>query len=94
MSQNLWIRAKVNPAMEMAQWHNATEGPKHTESNIPDEYKEYLDVFEKKAAVTVSCGHLRYSVLYTHSRDTILCYWHLFFVATPHMVLNHLRYVQ
>ena len=36
--------------MEMAQRHNATEGPKHTESNIPDEYQEYLDVFEKKAA--------------------------------------------
>ena len=36
--------------MEMAQRQYAKEGPKITETTIPDKYKEYADVFEKKAS--------------------------------------------
>ena len=36
--------------MEMAQRQYAKEGPKITETTISDKYKEYADVFEKKAS--------------------------------------------
>ena len=36
--------------MEMAQRQYAKEGPKITETTIPDKYKEYADVFKKKAS--------------------------------------------
>ena len=48
--QPMWIRAKTNPAMELAQKHHAVEQPKVTEDTVPEEYREYQDVFEKKAA--------------------------------------------
>ena len=48
--QRCWIRAKINPAMEMAQKQYAETGPKTTETTIPVDYEGYRDVFEKKAS--------------------------------------------
>lgn len=44
-----WIRAKINPAMEMAQKHTG-QTPQTTENTIPPDYQDYRDVFEKKAS--------------------------------------------
>lgn len=44
---SMWINAKVNPAMAMAQ-RDAAENP--TKAELPKEYQEFKDVFEKKAA--------------------------------------------
>ena len=48
--RQVWIRAKINPAMELAQKHHAKEAPKVTEHAIPEDYADYQDVFEKKAS--------------------------------------------
>lgn len=42
---NLWINAKINPAMAFAQQANKQE-----KGQLPSEYAQYEDVFEKKAA--------------------------------------------
>lgn len=43
----MWINAKVNPAMAMAQ---QAEKDNPTKGKLPMEYQVYQDVFEKKAA--------------------------------------------
>lgn len=48
--QQTWIRAKINPAMDLAQRKQATEGKKTLEEMIPEPYQEFKDVFDKKAA--------------------------------------------
>ena len=45
-----WIRAKINPAMEMAQKAAKDVPQKSLSELIPMHYHEYLDVFEKKKA--------------------------------------------
>lgn len=42
---NLWIRAKINPAMAMAQ-----QAHDSAPREVPTPYQEYVSVFEKKAA--------------------------------------------
>lgn len=44
-SMNLWIRAKINPAMAMAQ-----QAHDSAPREVPTPYQEYASVFEKKAA--------------------------------------------
>lgn len=50
VNQNTWIRAKLNPAMMMAQDKAKTDKPKIVEELVPSHYQEYKDVFEKKAS--------------------------------------------
>lgn len=45
-----WIRAKVNPAMAMAQQASKDDVPKTLDELIPKSYHDFLDVFEKKKA--------------------------------------------
>lgn len=45
-----WIRAKIDPAMEMAQKHEQGKSTIPLEQLVPETYREYQDVFEKKAA--------------------------------------------
>lgn len=46
--QQRWIRAKINPSMELAQKQHTTA--KLDEHTIPNSYNDYRDVFEKKAS--------------------------------------------
>lgn len=50
IANNVWIRAKVNPAMAMAQQQQAQEKPKTFEEMLPAAYQEFTSVFEKKAS--------------------------------------------
>ena len=49
-TQNVWIRAKINPAMALAQHQHAQEKPKTLEEMVPEAYRQYAKVFEKAAA--------------------------------------------
>ena len=49
-TQNVWIRAKINPAMALAQNQHAQEKPKTFEEMVPEPYRKYARVFEKAAA--------------------------------------------
>lgn len=48
--QQTWIRAKINPAMELARKQQATEKKKTFEDLVPEPYQEFKDIFDKKAA--------------------------------------------
>lgn len=48
--QHTWIRAKINPSMELAQKAHAKEKSRSLEEMIPEPYREYKAVFEKKAS--------------------------------------------
>ena len=48
--RSVWIRAKVNPAMEMAQQENATKEARTKEEIVPQYLHEFLDRFDKKEA--------------------------------------------
>lgn len=45
LTMNLWIRAKINPAMALAQ-----QASGNAQKNIPTAYQDFAQVFEKKAA--------------------------------------------
>ena len=50
IARNVWIQAKVNPAMAMAQQHHKGEKTKTFDEMLPEAYKDYALVFEKKAS--------------------------------------------
>lgn len=50
VNQNVWIRAKINPAMALAQGHSKIDSQQTIEELVPSQYLTYKKVFEKKAA--------------------------------------------
>ena len=50
MTRNTWIQKKVNPAMALAQRQHEKETPKTFEEMLPEAYRDYAYVFEKKAS--------------------------------------------
>ena len=50
IAANVWIRAKVNPAMALAQQQQAQEEKKTFEEMLPEPYREYAAIFEKKVS--------------------------------------------
>ncbi|THH21307.1 hypothetical protein EUX98_g8414 [Antrodiella citrinella] len=50
VGQPTWIRAKINPAMEMAQKEHAKQKTRTFDEMVPDTYHEFRDIFEKKAS--------------------------------------------
>lgn len=50
VGRNLWICAKTNPAMSIAQQQHQNEVPKTTKELVPEAYREFYSVFDEKAS--------------------------------------------
>lgn len=50
LGQHTWIKAKINPAIELAQKEHAKEKTRTLEEMLPECYYNFKDVFEKKAS--------------------------------------------